>query len=574
VGIQVNQLPDLLRRWFGPRAGHPGTAHRVRFHASPDGLWVEPLLATVVELGARRGVVAYPDLPAAAGHVLEAVEAPGSERIVMLPVDDDDPDLFAVRVSGTSMDGGKNPIRDGDWALMRAARSAPASAFENRVALVQLPAEVFGNQYQIKRLERRGTKWLLTSDNPDGPTFEGGEGMVPIARLERVVRPEDLAPAIGTTMSETELSERFGMDVQPATERWSGHLFIFVDRKGLLESPDRVSRIPVAPRPGETAFVLARRSDRMWRFLGVAHQVEDGAAWRIPEADYETWHDWGEGREVSRRLPEGALARAQLTVDALLSLPEQERWLVGDSGRARLLGSAQRGGLRIAGDEGGFKPRTVSLTDIAWVIAADNDVAEHGGLLDEERVNRLRYLEGTPKGSTRWIDTQWALAAWSLGKGRIREPIVGQVRRDDGVTIDATFRVERVGDVQTIVIESRGGTTGSTAERNRDYAPGLELVLKRLGAAGFRLADAQVESRETLNLPPADRRLDVGAAFPITIDNPAALRKRMSAAQARVGRAPGARGGGNQTRRVRLFVEATGEGLEDRELARRLAGEG
>lgn len=28
-----------------------------------------------------------------------------------------------------------------------------------------------------------------------------------------------------------------------------------------------------------------------------------------------------------------------------------------------------------------------------------------GGLLDEERVNRLRYLEGTPKASTRWIDT-------------------------------------------------------------------------------------------------------------------------------------------------------------------------
>jgi hypothetical protein len=33
-----------------------------------------------------------------------------------------------------------------------------------------------------------------------------------------------------------------------------------------------------------------------------------------------------------------------------------------------------------------------------------------GGILDEARVNRLRYLEGTPKASTRWIDTGWAIA--------------------------------------------------------------------------------------------------------------------------------------------------------------------
>jgi len=30
-------------------------------------------------------------------------------------------------------------------------------------------------------------------------------------------------------------------------------------------------------------------------------------------------------------------------------------------------------------------------------------------LLDEAFVNRVRYLEGTPRGSTRWIDTGHAL---------------------------------------------------------------------------------------------------------------------------------------------------------------------
>jgi hypothetical protein len=43
------------------------------------------------------------------------------------------------------------------------------------------------------------------------------------------------------------------------------------------------------------------------------------------------------------------------------------------------------------------------------VILAADAVAEQGGLLDEARVNRLRYLEGTPRKSTRWIDTGWAM---------------------------------------------------------------------------------------------------------------------------------------------------------------------
>lgn len=90
----------------------------------------------------------------------------------------------------------------------------------------------------------------------------------------------------------------------------------------------------------------------------------------------------------------------------------------GDGGQARILGAAPRGGIRIDGGEGGFEERTVSLVDLAWVSVADADVGEHGGVLDEARVNRLRYLEGTPKGSTRWIDTGWAIAAWRLvGRG-------------------------------------------------------------------------------------------------------------------------------------------------------------
>ena len=412
AGTSRNQLPDLLRGWFGPRAGQPGTAFQIRFHAAPGGLWVEPVQAEVIELASRRKIVAYPDLRAAAGHVGRDVEPPADE-LVSLPIADADPDLFAVRVSGTSMDGGKQPLHDGDWAVMRLARSLPASAVEGRVVLVQVEGDAHGAGYQIKRLKREGREWRLISDNPAGPAFTATDAMVPIARLERAVHPEDLAPSPGTVCDEAELARPFGLeDLLPRSDRHAGHLFVFVDQPDVLVEPDRVRFLGVTPRPAETAFVLARRDATHWQYLGVARQTEDRGTWSLPAVDFATWRAWGKGREASRRLPDGVLDRARAAAAALLARPEPERWIQRGERRARIVGSAPGGGLRIDGGPDGFAERTVSLTDLAWVIEAADDVGRAGGLLDEARVNKLRYLDGTPKESTRWIDTGWAIAAW------------------------------------------------------------------------------------------------------------------------------------------------------------------
>lgn len=284
AGTARNQLPDLMRRWFGPRAGQPGTAYQVRFVAGPDGLWIEPVEAEIVELATRRAIAAYPDLRAAAGHVTEAIDDPDLER-VWLPLETSAPDLFAVRVSGSSMDGGKDPLRDGDWAVMRLARSLPASAVEGRVVLVELHDDAFGARYQIKRLRRHGRGWRLTSDNPDGPAFDATEDMVAVARLERVVHPEDLAPSVGTVCTDQELAAQFGLErLEPRTGRHGGHLFLFVDAKDVLVEPDRIGVPHVAARPGETGFALARRVDGSWQYLGVARPAEDSGTWTVAPA--------------------------------------------------------------------------------------------------------------------------------------------------------------------------------------------------------------------------------------------------------------------------------------------------
>lgn len=563
AGSAQNRLPDLLRTWFGPRAGMPGTAFEVRFEHSPEGLWAEPVQRNVVDLATRRGVIAYPDLRAAAGHATEGAD--GAERSrVLLPVDRVDPEVFAIRVSGTSMDGGKSPLRDGDWALMRLARSESSSAMQDRVVLVQLPASV-GTQYQIKRLRKHDGKWRLTSDNPAGPTFEASEDTVPIARLDSVFHPEDLGPPLGTVLSEAELAAAFGLpELTAHSGRQHGHLFICIDQKGMLTSPDRV-RFEIEPRrPGETAFVLARRLDGAWRYLGVGRWMSSESCWQIPDVDFASWRVWGTDRQASRSLPDGARGRAQVVADELLKLQPDEAWLEQSNGRrARILGPAPRGGLRVDGGEGGFEERTISLVDLGWAIVADDVAREQRTPLDETIVNRVRYLEGTPKGSTKFIDTAWAIAAWRRGKGLVHVAAGGatersKVRRPDGTQVDASFRVEPVGENTSIVLEARGGTGGSSDEQNSEYSEGLEQILTRLRERGLTIADAYVESRDTVTLPLAERRLQLDdRPYPVTVDDVQSVKKALSAAQAKVGRAPGAKGSGNSTKRIRLVVGGT-----------------
>ena len=157
------------------------------------------------------------------------------------------------------------------------------------MVLVEVRGEGEAGAYVIKRLKKQGKGWLLTSDNPSGPTIAADADTVPIARLVRVVRPEDLAPAVGSVLEESELAARFGLDTLAASSgRHGGHPFVFVQptETAVLLAPDRLLHRPPRLRPGETAFALSRTGDGLWRYLGVARQTADEGEWQIPGVDF------------------------------------------------------------------------------------------------------------------------------------------------------------------------------------------------------------------------------------------------------------------------------------------------
>lgn len=150
------------------------------------------------------------------------------------------------------------------------------------------------------------------------------------------------------------------------------------------------------------------------------------------------------------------------------------------------------------------------------------------------------------------------------------KPLHVPIHEPDGTPSGATFAVERVGGATTIRYDSRGTTAGT-----RGYRRGMVLLLQRLGERGVTITDAAIETKTTAHLSRADRRLPLRPplSFPIepvaTEADAEAVRAGFHTAAARAGRAPGAKGGGNGTKRLRLYLRTE---LAPDELERLVSG--
>ena len=164
---------------------------------------------------------------------------------------------------------------------MRRVQGEGVQALQGEVALVQVPDPSGpGFQVQVKRIVREGEQWLLRSDNRESPPFPLTQDVVPLARLVEVIRPESLAPAVGTLLTDEQAMKAFGLSAPPKTGRHGGHLFLCVT--GALTSTEHLTLPTADRRPAETAFVLIRSmADQPWRYAGVARWREDEPRWYL-----------------------------------------------------------------------------------------------------------------------------------------------------------------------------------------------------------------------------------------------------------------------------------------------------
>ena len=197
-----NALPTLLRDWFGPDAGLPGTGFEVEFtsdgtnwHAAPLSATFEkrrrasstsnppstptdsfprPLLENPPPAARHTTHVPIYDLTAAAGF-WGPESQPEEIGWTELPGVAAKPGMFVARVTGTSMEP---LIPDGSWCLFR---PCPAGSREGRIVLVQfasLGVGENGGRFTVKKYHSEKT---VTTDGwrhdriqllPVNPAFE------------------------------------------------------------------------------------------------------------------------------------------------------------------------------------------------------------------------------------------------------------------------------------------------------------------------------------------------------------------------------------------------------------------
>ncbi len=140
-----------------------------------------------------------------------------------------------------------------------------------------------------------------------------------------------------------------------------------------------------------------------------------------------------------------------------------------------------------------------------------------------------------------------------------------KVWTDDGASLDAEFSVEEVSGRLTIVYEQGG------AGRNKEYGPGLDLLLARLGDAEIT---AIYLERKREHLPAEDRLIAVkDHDYPIRVPADArSLRHAIGRAVAAHRRAEDAKGSGNRQKRIRFHTGRAGDPVDwERQLGRERA---
>ena len=189
-----NALPALLRGWFGPDAGLPGTNFEVEF-CSIDGAWsVAPVAyASGVRIRDREPKIPpfelIPSPPPAARYtthvpVYDLTAAAGfwgpesvPEEIgwTEVPGVSPKPGMFVARVTGTSMEP---LIPDGSWCLFR---PCPAGSRQGRIVLVQLGTDGAGENGGRFTVKKYHSEKTVTADGwrhdriqllPVNPAFE------------------------------------------------------------------------------------------------------------------------------------------------------------------------------------------------------------------------------------------------------------------------------------------------------------------------------------------------------------------------------------------------------------------
>lgn len=201
-------------------------SYEARLHAKPgsaDENKIPPIAPNGTELPY------FPTLKIACGHFRNSRAESEEYRMLGAGYGRLEPGRhFIARASGNSMNGGKNPVHDGDYLLLEQVNPERAGGITGKTLAIERIDELGDTQYLLRNvLKSAGGEYVLRAANPDYDdltvTPELSEQFRTFARLEAVISPLEMA--IGQELEREEIPELFGASFNPGN--WnSGHVFL------------------------------------------------------------------------------------------------------------------------------------------------------------------------------------------------------------------------------------------------------------------------------------------------------------------------------------------------------------
>ena len=168
----------------------------------------------------------FPNLKIACGHFRAGRTEAEEHRTLPAAYGKLDPTRhFIPRASGNSMDGGKNPIRDGDYLLLELVSPTNAGSITGTVMAIERQDEVGGdNQYLLRVvIKTKDGIYTLKANNPAYEDLRATDEMRALARRKAVVDPLDLV--VGQPIAREDIPALFGESFNPGS--WNvGHVVL------------------------------------------------------------------------------------------------------------------------------------------------------------------------------------------------------------------------------------------------------------------------------------------------------------------------------------------------------------
>lgn len=139
---------------------------------------------------------------------------------------------FIARASGNSMNGGKNPIVDGDYLLLELLSPTKAGSITGSVMAIERQDETGDNQYLLRVATKSADgQYILKANNPDYGDMPATDDMRTLARLVTVLDP--LVLAVGHSFFREDIPPLFGEVFNPGN--WNaGHIVLHEKKAHVL----------------------------------------------------------------------------------------------------------------------------------------------------------------------------------------------------------------------------------------------------------------------------------------------------------------------------------------------------